>query len=614
MLTESGGAVESGEKSISILDEEQIDDEFRENDLEDSRRFVFYFPERHSPLLVSRTSTSTSSSVTPNRTRKLDVQNSAAHCHYNKRTLVQNQHCRSSSNSNNRKNSTSSPVDIRRYFRSSTPVEIKKASRIIMNNSPYKNNAAKKNCISNISSSSVIAVTGDHMSNSNEIKNNRNTTSESGRCTNHTDTRLHNANVEGGSCNNNSPMKSNGTGMIDPSDIESYDKLMEDSYGILICEGEMCPSSSSTGNSALAARNEKLLFQQRQSMHSHLLPSIFHVNKKIKVLCAKCLQNHDPLLTNCMSAIQDRQEYEKNVNQIPSCSKYPVSNIYTPSETTEYPSGTEMTWPVYEEEDDEAADYDYNFEDDDDDQLSVSSSHLSNETYTTWPKSSYHPSQVHRQCQQKLSMWTTSTMLPSMNNSHTQFPKEFTSREYVRTWLLASSQALKEKQQREMLKCKRNLHKNCNCPNNHQHQMKNRKYRRNEVESPAAQKIEDLFYNSNSLDPIYKFKNRRHQQIQFLQPSSAINSTIMPHPAFPHPSLSKTNANLRYTTEIETHYQNDSQQPDNNSTHKELKGENQVIIGGNELNASVAEKEEVEVDCIKRSSSRSRRDLEIIIV
>jgi hypothetical protein len=150
-----------------------------------------------------------------------------------------------------------------------------------------------------------------------------------------------------------------------------HDKLMEDSYGILICEGEGGVSRESS------------------SRQQPPLP------KKLRVLCAKCLQNHDPLLTDCLE-LQDEEE-EDRVPPIPSFVTLPL-----PSETTDYPSGTEMTC---------------------DDELSVTST----ATYSTWPrKGQFLPPPM---------LTMSSTMTGAQRGG---FPREFTSREYVRTWLLTS--------------------------------------------------------------------------------------------------------------------------------------------------------------------------------
>jgi len=214
------------------------------------------------------------------------------------------------------------------------------------------------------------------------------------------------------------------SGITSGTDYHLYDKLIEDSYGILICEGE----TTGNKNSHRHHHHQSLSLATRginpQQMHTKLhpksvvLPSIFHASKKLKVLCAKCLQNHDPLLSNCgIQEIQIPVETLHNSNRAnfhefdeKSKPMLIVGASSVGSLTTDYPSDTENTWTMHGDEEDQ--------------EEYPESSNLSTATYTTWP----------RQVDNPYSMWATSTHLVPP----TKFSKEFTSLEYVKTWLLAS--------------------------------------------------------------------------------------------------------------------------------------------------------------------------------
>ncbi|CAG7652935.1 unnamed protein product [Allacma fusca] len=349
----------------------------------DNSNFVFYFP----------TDTSGQQSVTSARFQKCTDRScrttplqSQAHDHYHHHHHHHGEVCRKPKKKS-RSSSISSFRNIRQY-RTSTPIEIKRASRIAVNPQSVGNNSMRESVGSQAVGTQLLGS----------------------QCCCHAD--------------------KSGQGDYEGKEASSqYEKLIEDSYGILICEGE-----SSPGMCAPVYKNEMNL--QPATVHS-----LYHASKKLKVLCAKCLQNHDPLLTNCLETdVRTMSKHERSQVLLalgPSSTDYvkgrtvlksslprtpPVPTVSNsiaddeplPSDTTDYPSETEMTCTL-----------------EGDDQLSVSSN-LSTATYTTWP----------HQSQPNLSMWTTSTMMPQ-----SRFPKEFTSLEYVRTWLLTSQARLRQHRQ-----------------------------------------------------------------------------------------------------------------------------------------------------------------------
>ena len=268
-------------------------------------------------------------------------------------------------------------------LRTSTPVEIRKASRVFMNSTSHSRNPNRDR-------------NNRNRNNSNRDRNNRNGV-EVSRCPC--------LGVDKSSSPSPLNQLNSNVRVENPRYTDSYDRLMEDSYGILICEGD----SGSRENT-------------RPITHTHAHPnpqftphSIFHVNQKLRVLCAKCLENHDPLLTDCLtSPHQFQEEHYRNPGRVP-----PI-----PSETTDYPSETEITW-------------------DDGDEGSVSSSAPS--VHIPWPHKVQtlpprptHMPHFHPHPQPSSMMY--STMMPW--GSRKEFPKEFTSREYVRTWLLTSQARL----------------------------------------------------------------------------------------------------------------------------------------------------------------------------
>jgi hypothetical protein len=198
------------------------------------------------------------------------------------------------------------------------------------------------------------------------------------------------------------------------SDNNIYEKLIEDAYGILIYEGD--PTQ----------RTERCIKPDRP--HSN---SLFSSRKKLKVLCAKCLENHDPLLTDCL----ENSDGTTNTNHLPKpklelMKSHPRSHQQPherlsvpfgpttttaglqsprvpPSETTEYPTDTEFTYNNVPEGD----------------ELSIST-HLStihSATYANLPIKCYF-----------------SHLLAPIHNT-SKNPKEFTGTEYVKAWLMMSN-------------------------------------------------------------------------------------------------------------------------------------------------------------------------------
>lgn len=203
------------------------------------------------------------------------------------------------------------------------------------------------------------------------------------------------------------------------SDSSIYEKLIEDAYGILICEGSQ--------------KSERPV---NNNVHSTSAAPPF--SKKLRVLCAKCLGNHDPLLSNCPAVVDHTIQFgnrtetclrlKNNDNKAQKTSLSPVPLPFDSpkmySETTEYPTDTEFTCNLNDNE-----------EYDDDDEGSIST-HIQSVTYVNLP---YHTTTGGGGFFNSTFNSTASNMFPSA-----EARKEFTGMEYVKAWLLMNDVEAKE--------------------------------------------------------------------------------------------------------------------------------------------------------------------------
>lgn len=216
-----------------------------------------------------------------------------------------------------------------------------------------------------------------------------------------------------------------------PSEIDNaiYEKLIEDAYGILICEGEESSKFQNQSNS------EKVIKQGTLGSGAHATSGATVFNKKLKILCAKCLGNHDPLLSNCCIDIDAKPKFrptnQVNVYQLNSkITPKKQMLVYVPrpfespkmcSETTEYPTDTEFTCNLYEEDGDEISN-------------SSQFSALHQVTYVNVPipqTQNSSPRIVGSGHFHNISSTASATLFPSA-----EVRKEFTGMEYVKAWLL----------------------------------------------------------------------------------------------------------------------------------------------------------------------------------
>ncbi|CAL8070251.1 unnamed protein product [Orchesella dallaii] len=370
-------------------------------------------------------------------------------------------------------------------IRASTPVEIKKASRVIVNYPPphhqIEDSKTVSRCLCKVDGMMMIPTS----SSSPMIRR---------KCPDGELVTVNNV----GSSDKAIIMGAGGGNSI-------YEKLIDDSYGILICEGESTPHQSGSGavssrkngnnSGGVGSGSKKCIVNANKvtiSSEGELASSCrvgggnvvgsgaagVHVpTQKLRILCAKCLENHDPLLTNCLAIAmnQNHEEHdhdddendEDDQDEIEN-SPYTNKNHYNPSsinvnlknphqnhqhhvhfglpnkslpqlvshlptthhhpspgsDTTDYPSDTEFT--------------NNNVAEDDGQSLST---HFSSATCTWHHNNPYQPTQLSQ------FIWAASSMMPTRNTGDaggsgggdgSQCPKEFTSLEYVRTWLMAS--------------------------------------------------------------------------------------------------------------------------------------------------------------------------------
>lgn len=348
-------------------------------------------------------------------------------------------------------------------IRASTPVEIKKASRVIVNYPPPHHQVSDSKTVSRC----LCKV--DRCPSPSETKHNRKQCGMSPLAFNSCVQDDHHPTGSGGNSNNNN----------------IYEKLIDDSYGILICEGENAPGQNSVNkkNCNNGSKSKSIESKNDPRHYHHQIIRLSEAaeyrqracggSQKLKILCAKCLENHDPLLTNCVDplnrdddhhpTILDQYNNPTSINGLATMQNWQESNHiqhqslpqlvshspypYPPaadSDTTDYPSDTEFTTNNNPMEDDGQS----------------LSTHFSSATYA-WSyqnqpqhSNNHHhhqqnPQQQHAPKPTQLSqfIWAASSMIPSSSGvegcengtgSSQHSPKEFTGLEYVRTWLMAS--------------------------------------------------------------------------------------------------------------------------------------------------------------------------------